>query len=120
MLSWGHDDERFGKRKLTATRQDYSLPSREIRENPNEKKLFFSQKVHFSRGAIIFFSILNFMTRIKATRCETLRAITTNNSKKHAHLTYCLNVSFMVQKGTAIIFSTSEPILLIVHENDLF
>ena len=59
-------------------------------------------------------------TRIKATRCETLRTVTTNNSKKHSHLTYCLNISLMVQKGTATIFSTSEPILLIVHENDLF
>ena len=35
-------------------------------------------------------------------------------------LTYCLNVSLMVQKWTATIFSTFEPILLIVHENDLF
>ena len=61
-----------------------------------------------------------FNTRIKATRCETLRTVTTNNSKKHSHLTYCLNVSLMVQKWTATIFSTSEPILLIVHENDLF
>ena len=32
-------------------------------------------------------------TRIKATRGETLRTVTTNNSKKHSHLTYCLNVS---------------------------
>ena len=29
------------------------------------------------------------ITRIKATRCETLRTVTTNNSKKHSHLTYC-------------------------------
>ena len=29
-------------------------------------------------------------TRIKATRCETLRTVITNNSKKHLHLTYCL------------------------------
>ena len=59
-------------------------------------------------------------TRIKATRCEMLRTVKTNNLKKHSHLTYCLNVSLMVQKWMATIFSTSEPILLIVHENDLF
>ena len=47
-------------------------------------------------------------TRIKATRCETLRTVTTNNSNKHSHLTYCLNVSLMVQKWTATIFSTSD------------
>ena len=59
-------------------------------------------------------------TRIKATRCATLRTVSTNNSKKHSHLSYCLNVSFMVRKGTATIFSTSEHILLIVHETYLF
>ena len=61
-----------------------------------------------------------FVTRIKATRCETLRTVTTNNSKNHSHSTYYFNVSLMVQKWTATIFSTSEPILLIVHETNLF
>ena len=87
-------------------------------------------------------------TRIKATRCETLRTDTTNNSKKHLNLTYCINITLMVhkkdlfwyitnyiinevlkwalqtthlsQKWAATIFFTSEPILLIFHENDLF
>ena len=63
---------------------------------------------------------INIITRIKATRCETLMTFTTNNSKKHSHLTYCLNVSLMIQTWTATIFSTSESILLMVHENILF
>ena len=57
------------------------------------------------------------LTRMKATRCETLRTVTTNNSKKHPHLTYCLNEWSEVNGYN---FFTSEPILLIVHENDLF
>ena len=84
----------------------------------NNPRGYFGDFCHFNSS--FFWFMVDLTTRIKATRCETLRTVKTNNSKKHSNLTYCLNVSFMVQKGTATIFSTSEPILLIVHENDLF
>ena len=58
-------------------------------------------------------------TRIKATRCETLRTVTTNNSKKLTIdlLPQCI---INVPKVKGYNFFISEPILLIVYENDLF
>ena len=58
-----------------------------------------------------------FDTRIKATRCETLRTVTTNNSKNthiwHTEiLKWALQTGHLSQKWAATIFSTSEPILL--------
>ena len=72
------------------------------KKNSKTVAIFHSKALNnigFFSGGLVFslLTLSDIQTRIKATRCETLRTVTTHNAKKHSHLTYCLNVTLMFQ-----------------------